>query len=356
MEIRLGTIMLFPGYDTYKWQLTTTLMAHRYETVVWKLFWEALLKSRWLAPLALPGCIASATLCLQKVVKKSLSRLELLLNMLLPIALILILVVTPFVVENQPGTFNMLKMAYNPIRFGFSLWAIAGVTLVWLFSSLKLAVDSFAVKSFVIVVVLYPFVWGIQNFFPWTSRFFDSQLETVEILIFSVVLTLLFIFERAVKSVPILSDDVFQWLNKNKRLLFCGFLLSVGLVGMIISLSFYHYRISNDMFYYAHDFFPEYPAAQQALTQSKGRIVLIGWQIPYFWYGDEFRNKVFVCPQYSVQAVEVCVHQYSADTLIVANNAQSDFEDFKILTETSADWLSLFYKDASIRMYQVLSR
>ncbi len=354
VEIQIGPIKLFPGYEAYKWQLTSTLLAHRREPIVWQLLWEALLKSGWLAPLTLPCYGVSLLFCAWKAIKKDLSRLEVLLNVLLPVVLTAVYLTTPLLVENNQGTLNLLKLAYTPVRYGFTLWAMAGVTLVWLLSRLEITPDSFGAKILVTVVALFPYVWLVPTYAPFTSGFFDFQLETPGVVLGCIACVSFVAFERFFALVPAPGERAFRWFDRNRRRLW---LISGAVVGMgvlVLAFFFHRYRVNNDALFYTRHFFPTYPAAQPALAQSKGRVVLTGWYTPYFWYGEDFRNQIFICSWESAPALEACTRRYAADTLIVAKDTPENFRETDSLAETASDWLKLTYQDDYVSMYRVL--
>ena len=89
-----------------------------------------------------------------------------------------------------------------------------------------------------------------------------------------------------------------------------------------VSVSVKNNRLVRRDRVYAGFFDAQYPAALQkiAVRGSQSFLAVIGWQVPDFWYGPDFRNPVFLCPQNSSAALANCMARNHVDTLVAVRN------------------------------------
>jgi len=377
IQLRVGQWVLFPGSPTYMGNnvTDTTLLGRMGEANIRALFWAALSKNGWLTTLAIPVWICALLRYLYGLLDKrrrALSGVELVLNLFLPACLFVLLAITPLLVENNPGTLNLLKDGYTPARFGLLSWALAGLTIAWLLSlrDPQLALPSSRLLVLVIMLpgLLTPFAFARSKGLPGAI---DWQVNGGELVAMGLIFGVFMILEKL--QVPgfrqqrdtALSAVAGLWhryqshgSSKRRRVLVWCLVVGVLLVAVAVAGDILRTaRAATRDRMFAGFFSPTYPAAQQqVMDQGHRRLALIGWTVPYFWYGSDFRNQVFICPSSSKQVLRACAESYTVDSLVVARTSMTkeSLSTIDSLLQSCKDWLRPVYRDETVEIYRVV--
>ena len=376
LRIQFAGMVLFPGPELFMGNRVqdTTLLGHIRDAEALQLFWAALGRNGLLTSLVLPIIALAGLVWAARFLSPRwpAPRREIDVYVFLSLGTLALLSVTPLLVENVPHTLNQLRDAYSPIRYGFATWALAGLLLAWLLAFVDRVPIALAMKTFVALIVLIPFVAALTRMVDFLRPIaaVDVPLPARYILPLSLALVVISAVEvrwrrrtdltlqHTEGAVPSTepAGDIDQQVRYPGRLTWGFVALVVFVIAIGVSLSAKDARQASQERIYAGFFDPQYPAALRRVADRGDRtLAVIGWQVPYFWYGPEFRNPVFLCPQNSSAALANCMARNHVDTLVIVRNpfggAPVPADDPHLTLIQS--WLNLVYRDPSISIYEV---
>ena len=377
LRIQFAGRVLFPGSELYMGNRVqdTTLLGHIRDAEALLLFWAALGRNGLLTALALPVITLAGLVWAARLFSPRwpAPRREIGLYLFLSLGTLALLAVTPLLVENVPHTLNQLRDAYSPIRYGFATWALAGLLLAWLLAYVDHVPVALAMKALVALIVLTPFVAALTRMVDILGRIAALDVPLPARYVLALCLTLVAISAVEVRwrrrsrfapqdgevtvSTAAPTGDAVQRLHHRGRLAWgCA---ALALLAAIIGVSLHAKdarQVSQERVY-AGFFDPQYPAALRRIAERGDHtLAVIGWQVPYFWYGPDFDNPVFLCPQHSSAALVSCMARNHVDTLVTVRNPFGGTavppDDPQLALMRS--WLNQVYRDPSISIYEVI--
>jgi hypothetical protein len=377
LRIQFAGTILFPGQELFMGNRVqdTTLLGHIRDGEALQLFWAALERNGLLTSLALTGIALAGLLWGAGFLSPRwpAPRHETGLCIFLSLGSIVLLAVTPLLVENVPHTLNQLRDAYSPIRYGFVTWGLASVLLAWLLACVDRMPVTLAMKALVALIVLTPFVAALTRMVDLLGSF--ATLDGASTIRFGLLLCLtLFAVSvvevrwrrsaanepRDVEAVTMASTvptgDFARRMPLRNLIAWGCAALMVLLTIIGVSVFVKNNRMVRRDRVYAGFFDAQYPAAfQQIAARGSQTLAVIGWQVPYFWYGPDFRNPVFLCPQNSSAALVNCMAHNHVDTLVTVRNpfggAPVPTDDPRLTLMQGR--LNQVYRDPSIGIYEV---
>ena len=377
LRIQFAGTILLPGQELFMGNRVqdTTLLGHIRDSEALQLFWAALERNGLLTSLTLPTIALAGLVWVAGLLSPRwpAPRREIGLYIFLSLGSIALLAVTPLLVENVPHTLNQLRDAYSPIRYGFVTWGLAGVLLAWLLASVDRMPVTLAMKALVALMVLMPFVAALTRMVDLLGRF--ATLDGASTIRIGLLLCLALIVVSAVEvrwrrrvvdetrgietittpSIASAGDPTRR--QRIRPQIAWGFAALAVLCTILgVSVTVKNNRLVRRDRVYAGFFDPQYPAALRHIaTKGQQTLAVVGWQVPYFWYGPDFRNPVILCPQNSSAAVANCMARNHVDTLVTVRNpgggALVPLDDPQLASMRS--WLNQVYRDPSISIYEV---
>ena len=377
LRIQFAGTILFPGQELFMGNRVqdTTLLGRIGDWEVLQLFAAALVRNGLLTSLAL------ATIALAGLVwvagslssRRSAPPRAIGLCVFLGLGSIVLLAVTPLLVENVPHTLNQLRDGYSPIRYGFITWGLASVLLAWLLARVDRVPITLAMKTLVALMVLTPFLAALTRMVDLLGRF--AAMDGVETMRAGLLLCLTLLVVSAVEArwrrsganqpagaeavtvaSTVFTGDSARRIPLGNQIAWSCAALMVLLTIIGVSVSVKNNRLVRRDRVYAGFFDAQYPAALQKIAvRGSQTLAVIGWQVPYFWYGPDFRNPVFLCPQNSSAALANCMARNHVDTLVTVRNPFGGAPvpaDDPHLTRMQS-WLIQVYHDPSIGIYEV---
>jgi len=377
LRIQFAGMVLFPGSELFMGNRVqdTTLLGRIRDAEALLLFWAALGRNGLLTLYALPTIALAGLVWAARFLSPrwQTPRREIGLYVFLSLGTLALLSVTPLLVENVPHTLNQLRDAYSPIRYGFATWALIGLLLAWLLAFVDRVPVALAMKTLVALIVLTPFVAALTRMVDFLGRIaaMDVPLPARYVLPLTLALVVIsalevrwhrrtaFTVQGSIEGAALSTEpagDADQRLRYRSRLAWGFAALVVFVIAIGVSLSAKDARQVSQERVYAGFFDPQYPAALRRVADRDDRtLAVIGWQVPYFWYGPDFRNPVFLCPQNSSAALANCMARNHVDTLVTVRNpfggAPVPADDPHLTLLQS--WLNQVYRDPSISIFEV---
>lgn len=377
LRVQFAGVTLFPGQELFMGNhiQDTMLLGRIRDLEALQLFWVALEKNGFLTSLGLLALALAGVVWVAKwlLPRWSEPRREVGLCVFLGLASVALLAATPLLVENVPHSLNQLRDAYSPIRYGFVTWALASVLLAWLLAYVDPRPGLLAMKTLIALIVLAPFVAALTRMIDVLQPF--AALDAALSARFGLMLCLTLIAISAAEmrwhrgmsnplrdaitiTIPaaVPTGDSAKSMRLRNQVVWGGlaFLTLCAIIG--VSLSVKDTRLVRRDRAYVGFFGPQYPAALQHIAEDNRRtLAVIDWQVPYFWYGPDFRNTVFLCSQNSSAALARCMAHNHVDMLVKVRNPFGDTPippDDPQLTGMQS-WLNQVYSDPTISLYEV---
>lgn len=345
VAIRLAGHVLFPG-QAKLFRLDpqeSTILARIFDPGAFGLLIDRALleKGGLVAALSIPALLfVTLEWGYRTVTHKQRPPLETALVVLLSWGTLVLLLVTPLAVENEPGTLNQLEFGYSPIRYGLPFLALGGLVLARLLSDERWWGRSWLPEILAVLAVVHSMVTMLHHQLEFSSRAL-SRLDFVTWVGLFAVATAV---ERVWHIAP---RRVWHW-----------FVLVLLVVLATAAVLWPAYQASLPARLSLYEFkWPGYTAfRQQVEEQGAERVNVVGYNSTWFVFsGEGLTTRVIHCPESITEWMD-CLDANRVELVAFAQGPQlksAPFNETAVVQQYAGRLVEIF-SDKHVHVYRVV--